>query len=112
MLVAIVVADGLFSSGSTSLHDTLSVAEVLRVKHGLTTSQIRVLVAGEQPIVRPASGLALPTTARPNELAGADVIVVPALGCLDEDDVLAALGAPTTARLTSALAALADRGPR
>ena len=68
MLVGIVVPDGVLSSGFTSVHDTLSVAEALRVKHDLTIPEIRVLVAGEQPIVRRASGLAIPTTARPDQL--------------------------------------------
>lgn len=33
MLVAIVVVDGVFSSELTLLHDTFSVADVLRAKH-------------------------------------------------------------------------------
>jgi transcriptional regulator GlxA family with amidase domain len=104
--------DGVFSSGFTLLYDTLSTAEFLRVMHDPAVGEIRLVVASEQPIVRSSSGLAIPTTARPDELAAADVVVVPALGALDEDGVLAALDAPTTVRLTTALGALAGSGPR
>jgi transcriptional regulator GlxA family with amidase domain len=110
MLFAIVVVDGVFSSGFTLLHDTLSVAEALRVRHGLDIPEIRVVVAGEQPMIRTASGIAIPTTMRPDELAASDVVVVPALAGLDEDTVLGALGAPGTARLTSALGAVSEPG--
>jgi transcriptional regulator GlxA family with amidase domain len=106
MLFAIVVADGVFSSGFTLLHDTLCVAEVLRVRHGLEVPEIRVLVAGEQPMVRTASGLAIPTALHVDELAGADVVVVPALGGLDEDALLGILAAPSSARLIDSLGAV------
>jgi transcriptional regulator GlxA family with amidase domain len=69
------------------------------------------MIAGEQPIIRTGSGLAIPTTARPDELEAADVVIVPALGALDEPGVLAALDAPNTVRLTATLSGLAGRGP-
>ena len=106
MLIAIVVADGAFASGFTLLHDTLSVAEVLRRTHDLAVPEIRVTVIGEQPIVRTGSGLAIPTTARLDDLADADVVVVPALGALDEPGMVHALDAPATSRMASALADL------
>jgi transcriptional regulator GlxA family with amidase domain len=103
MLFAIAVVDGVFSSGFTLLHDTLSVAEVLRTRHGMDVPRIQVAVAGEQPMIRSASGLAIPTTLHMDELGVADVVVVPALGGLDEDGLLGSLRAPSTARLTHAL---------
>ncbi|HWF51987.1 MAG TPA: helix-turn-helix domain-containing protein [Solirubrobacteraceae bacterium] len=105
MLFGIVVADGVLSSGFTLLHDTLSIAEVLRVRHDPTIPEIRLRVAGEQPMIRSASGLAIPTSARLDELDDADVVVVPALGACDENEVQAALSAPTTVRLVAALRA-------
>ncbi|RKQ88356.1 transcriptional regulator GlxA family with amidase domain [Solirubrobacter pauli] len=110
MLFAIVVADGVFASGFTLLHDTLSVAEVLRRTHDPAVPEIRVAIAGEQPIVRTGSGLAILTTARLDDLAGADVVVVPALGALDEPGVLDALDAPATIRMVTALADLGSGG--
>ncbi len=110
MLFAIVVADGVFASGFTLLHDTLNVAEALRRTHDPAVPEIRVAIAGEQPIVRTGSGLAIPTTARLDDLAGADVVVVPALGALDEPGVLDALDAPSTIRMASALADLPGTG--
>ena len=110
MRFAIVVVDGIFSSGFTLLHDTLCVAEMMRADEpGI--AEIEVVIAGEQPMIRTGSGLAIPTTARPEELAAADVVIVPALGGLDEPGVLAALSAPSTVRLTGALAELAGSGP-
>jgi transcriptional regulator GlxA family with amidase domain len=106
MLFGIVVADGVLSSGFTLLHDTLSIAEVLRVRHDPTIPEIRLRVAGEQPMIRSASGLAIPTSARLDELDAADAVVVPALGACDEDEVQAALSAPATVRLVAAVRAL------
>jgi transcriptional regulator GlxA family with amidase domain len=111
MLFAIVVVDGIFSSGFTLLHDTLSVAELLRSQHHPEMTELEIVIAGEQPMIRTGSGLGVPTTARPDELGHADVVIVPALGALDEPGVLAALGAPGTVRLTSALAGLGGSGP-
>jgi transcriptional regulator GlxA family with amidase domain len=111
MLLAIVVVDGVLSSGFTLLHDTLTVAEILRVRHGLAAEEIRVVVAGEQPMIRTASGLAIATTLRLADVGAADAVVVPALGALDEDGILEALAAPAAMRLTTALGALADSGP-
>jgi transcriptional regulator GlxA family with amidase domain len=110
MLFAILVADGVFASGFTLLHDTLSVAEVLRRARDPAVPEIRVAIVGEQPIVRTGSGLVIPTTARLDDLAGADVVVVPALGALDEPGVLDALDAPATIRMASALADLGGSG--
>ena len=104
MLFAILVADGVLASGFTLLHDTLSVAEVLRGRHDPAVPEIRIAVVGEQPIVRTGSGLAIPTTAHLDDIDGADVVVVPALGALDEAGVLDALDAPGTSRIASALA--------
>jgi transcriptional regulator GlxA family with amidase domain len=111
MLLALVVVDGVLSSGFTLLHDTLAVAEVLRVRHGLAAEEIRVVVAGEQPMIRTASGLAIATTLRTEQAGAADAVVIPALGALDENGVLEALAAPATMRLTSALGALGGSGP-
>jgi transcriptional regulator GlxA family with amidase domain len=111
MLFAIVVVDGIFSSGFTLLHDTLSVAELLRSQHDPEIAELEIVIAGEQPMIRTGSGLGVPTTARPDELGEADVVIVPALGALDEPGVLAALGTPGTVRLTSALAGLGGSGP-
>jgi len=108
MLMYVVVADGVLSSGFTLLHDTLSIAEVLRMRHDPTIPEIRLRVAGEQPMIRSASGLAIPTTARLDELDAADVLVVPALGACDEDEIQAALSAPGTVRLIAALRAVGD----
>jgi transcriptional regulator GlxA family with amidase domain len=111
MLFAIVVVDGVFSSGFTLLHDTLSVAEALRVRHGMEIPEIRVVVAGEQPMIRTASGIAIPTTLHVDELsAAADVVVVPALGGLDEDALLGLLRMPSTVRLTDSLGAVERPG--
>ena len=106
MLFGVVVADGVLSSGFTLLHDTLSVAEVLRVKHDPTIPEIRLLVAGEQPMIRSASGLAIPTTVRPEQLDAADVVVVPALGACDEHEIQAVLSAPASVGLIAALRAM------
>jgi transcriptional regulator GlxA family with amidase domain len=108
MLMYVVVADGVLSSGFTLLHDTLSIAEVLRMRHDPTIPEIRLRVAGEQPMIRSASGLAIPTTVRLDELDAADVVVVPALGACDEDEIQAALSAPGTVRLIAALRAVRD----
>ncbi|UJA18790.1 helix-turn-helix domain-containing protein [Thermoleophilia bacterium SCSIO 60948] len=110
MLFAILVADGVFASGFTLLHDTLNVAEVLRRAHDRAVPEIRVATVAEQPLVRTGSGLAIPTTARLDELAGADVVVVPALGALDESGMVDALDAPTTSRMASALTDLDRSG--
>jgi transcriptional regulator GlxA family with amidase domain len=110
MLLAIVVVDGVLSSGFTLLHDTLTVAEILRVRYGLAAEEIRVVVAGEQPMIRTASGLAIAAALRLEDVGAADAVVVPALGALDADGVLEALAAPATMRLTSALGALAGGG--
>lgn len=110
MLIAILVADGAFASGFALLHDTLAVAEVLRRTHDLSVPEIRVTVVGEQPIVRTGSGLAIPTTARLDGLVDADVVVVPALGALDEAGMVDALDAPATSRMANALANLDRSG--
>jgi transcriptional regulator GlxA family with amidase domain len=110
MLFAIVVGDGVFASGFTLLHDTLSVAEVLRRTYDPAVREIRVAIVGEEPIVRTGSGLAIPTTARLDDLTGADVIVVPALGALDEPSMLKALDAPATIRMAATLAGLGGGG--
>lgn len=110
MQFAVLVADGVFASGFTLLHDTLGVAEVLRRAHDLAVPEIRVAIVGEQPLVRTGSGLAIPTTARLGDLAGADVVVVPALGALDESGMVDALDAPATSRMASALADLDRNG--
>ena len=112
MLFGIVVADGVLSSGFTLLHDTLSVAEVLRVKHDPTIPEIRLLVAGEQPMIRSASGLAIPTTVRPEQLDAADVVVVPALGACDEHEIQAVLSAPASVAKARSAAARSDYGRR
>jgi transcriptional regulator GlxA family with amidase domain len=106
MLICLVVADGVLSSGFTLLHDTLSIAEALRMRHDPTIPEIRLRVAGEQPMIRSASGLAIPTTARLDELDAADMVVVPALGACDEDEIQTALSAPGTVRLIAALRAV------
>lgn len=106
MLFAILVADGVFASGFALLYDTLTVAEVLRPAHDPAVPEIRVAVVGEQPLVRTGSGMAIPTTARLDDLAGADVVVVPALGALDEAGMVHALDAPATSRMAGALADL------
>ena len=100
------VADGVLSSGFTLLHDTLCMAEVLRARYDPTIPEIRVLVAGEQPMIRSASGLAIPTTATPDQLDAADIIVVPALGACDETEVQVALDAPASVGLIAALRAM------
>ncbi|MEA2383495.1 MAG: hypothetical protein QOH72_3466 [Solirubrobacteraceae bacterium] len=110
MRFAIVVVDGIFSSGFTLLHDTLTVAELLRPTHDAGIAPIEIVIAGEQPMIRTGSGLAVPTAARPHELEAADVVIVPALGGFDEPGVLSALAAPHTVRLTAALGALAGTG--
>ena len=103
MMFFLAVADGVLSSGFTLLHDTLSTAEALRVRHDPTVPEIRLRVAGEQAMIRSASGLAIPTTAGLDELDAADVLVVPALGACDEDEIKGALSAPGTVRLITAL---------
>jgi hypothetical protein len=89
------------------LHDTLSMAELLRGKRDPTIAKLKVVVAGEQPTIRSPSGLAIPTTARLDELDAAGIVVLPALGACDEDGVLAAPSAPATVRLIVALGATA-----
>ena len=96
MLFAIVVADGAFSSGFTLLHDTLTVAEVLRGRYCLGVPEIELAVLGEESMIRTGSGLAIPTTGRLDDMSAADVIVVPALNAMDEDGMKDALRAPAT----------------
>lgn len=62
-------------------------------------------------MIRTASGLGIPATARLDELEAADVIAVPALGALDEEGVVEALRAPVTMRLRDSLTALHGSGP-
>src|ERR1700756_4118868 len=77
MLFVIAVADGVFPSGFTLIHDTLIVAEHLRLRHDRAIPEITVVVAGDEPLVRTASGVLVPTTIQPQSAAGADVVIVP-----------------------------------
>lgn len=110
MLFVIAVADGVFPSGFTLIHDTMIVAEHLRVRHDRAIPEITVVVAGEEPMIRTASGVLVPTTIRPQAAAGADVVIVPAVGEFDEAGVIGALTVPAVARMTETLAGLAGSG--
>lgn len=108
MLVTIIVADGVFASGFTLLHDTLGVAEVVRRSYDPQSPAIRVQVAGDAPLVRSGSGLAIPTAGRLEDLPPSDVTVVPGLGALDEAGVHAALATPGVQGMVAALGPLQD----
>jgi transcriptional regulator GlxA family with amidase domain len=107
MFIAIAVADGVFASGFSLIYDTLTVAEAIRPAIDPQLPEVRIAVAGEGPLVRAGSGVAIPTSCRIEDVGDADVVAVPGLGALDDASVLSALQTPGIRRLIAALQTVA-----
>ena len=103
-----IVAEGSFASGVSALLDVLGTAEALRPGVDDAIEPIELAVAGYRRNVTTSSGLAVPTTCRPEDLGECDVVVVPALGAKDESSVPTFLGGRDVTRLIKLLPRLRE----
>src|SRR5262249_3579993 len=85
MRVDVLVLDSVFDLGLASLLDTLGTANDLSTDGGV----LSVRRIGVRPPVPPCRGLTVPVHETP--AGGADVIIVPALGCKTPSTLAAAL---------------------
>lgn len=106
MQIGLVVIDGCFSSGVAALLDILHTAEAQRstVDSAIPAIGVHVLGTGRQ--VTMSAGLGLPVDRPMSDVDLVDVVVVPALGTMNGDDTLTALGGADARHLVATLAAL------
>jgi transcriptional regulator GlxA family with amidase domain len=107
MQIGVVASDGCFASALVSVLDILRVAEMRRPAIDQTIPPLVVEVVGARRRVTAGGGVSVTTDRSLAELDDLDIVVVPALGTMDEADTTAALGTPDTRRLVAALDRLA-----
>ncbi|HLM64042.1 MAG TPA: helix-turn-helix domain-containing protein [Acidimicrobiales bacterium] len=107
MQIGVVASDGCFASALVSVLDILRVAEMRRPAIDETIPPLVVEVVGARRRVTAGGGIGVTADRSLAELDDLDVVVVPALGTMDEADTTAALGTADTRRLVAALDRLA-----
>ena len=80
MRIGLVVQDGCFGSGTSSLVDILGVADMIRPSLDAAIPPLEVFVAGSRRRVTTSSGMTITTSRTLRELDDLDVVVLPALG--------------------------------
>lgn len=103
MRVGLVALEGCFGAGAVAILDVLGTADALRAEVDPSIPPIEVRIVATRRRVTTSSGVILPASAPLRALDEFDLVIVGALGTLGTEDTLAALGAPDTARLVSAL---------
>lgn len=106
MNVVLGVVNGCFASGVSAVVDILAAASFLQGQDGPGGDELHVRVVGPSPQVVASNGMRIPTAGGFDLLGEADVVVVPALGALDEGQLTTALSTPDVRDLVAALAVL------
>lgn len=110
MRVGVVVLDGVFDSGLTALCDVLAAGAALRGSVAPSIAPITVVRVGDPgtSTARTQGGLTVPLEAGWDEVPErCDAVVVPALGGITAEAVLASLRRPSAVRLVEQLRAWA-----
>ncbi|HLI56629.1 MAG TPA: DJ-1/PfpI family protein, partial [Actinomycetota bacterium] len=103
MRIGLVVQDGCFASGVSSLLDVLGAAESARATIDASIAPLDVVVAGPSGRVRTSSGMTVTATRRLGELGELDVVVVPAVHTSSGADTEAVLESSGGRRVVKAL---------
>jgi transcriptional regulator GlxA family with amidase domain len=110
MRVGLLAIESCFSSGVAALLDILGTAEALRPRIDPAIARITIAVAGFRRRVTTNSGLGVPTDRRPDALADCDVVVVPATGARDGDELCTILDTRDVRRSLPVLRSLRESG--
>lgn len=104
MRCAVIVVDGCFGSAVASLIDVLRTAEVFRaqIDHSIPSFEVSTLSTGST--VSTSAGWAIPIDEPIEAVGDFETIVVPALGALTADDVVAALASDQVKQTVDAVA--------
>ncbi len=108
MHIQVVVLDGVFDTGLTTVLDVFATANDLAVMQALSLPRIEVTVTGVHPEVGSAQGLRVPVS--PLAQPSPDWVVVPALGCKMPDALCQALERDDVSQVVAALRRWAGEG--
>lgn len=106
MHLAVAAIEGGFTSGSAAVVDIVRTAETLRAQVAPGVPPLRITVHAPRPTVRTDTGFSLPIAGPLKECAGAELVVVAALGGLDGGAVLGQLRSVDGRALVAMLAEL------
>jgi transcriptional regulator GlxA family with amidase domain len=106
MRIGLVVQDGCFGSGLSSILDIISAAETVRPSIDASIPPLEVTIAGHRRRITTSNGMTMTAPRSLHELDGLDVVVVPALHTLTGPDTEAAVESPGGQRIVKALRSL------
>jgi transcriptional regulator GlxA family with amidase domain len=101
--IGLVVQDGCFGSGVSSIVDILGTAETVRPSIDASIPPLEVTIAGHRRRITTSSGMTMTAARTLRELDGLDVVVVPALHTMTGPDTEAAIESPSGQRIVKAL---------
>jgi transcriptional regulator GlxA family with amidase domain len=107
--VSVLVLEGVFDSGLSVVMDTLATANLLA--QGTRSSRFEVTLCGLRRTASTQHGLRVPVTPA-SDAAKPDIVVVPALGCMTRETVLAMLERSDVGDACGMLRAWAKSGVR
>ena len=90
MRVGVLVLDGAFDTGLSTVLDTFALADALSVASQSEGPRFHLTLLGVQADVRTQHGLLVPTSLPTDEVP--DLVVLPAIGCTNPDGLAALLG--------------------
>lgn len=109
MKINVLVLDGVFDTGLSTVLDAFQTANELAEMSGLTGQRFEVCVVGTRKVVKTSQGLTVPVTAA-QQCAVPDCVVVPAPGFKMPGPLLAALERTDVRDAVQILCRWADRG--
>jgi transcriptional regulator GlxA family with amidase domain len=103
MRIGLVVQDGCFGSGVSSILDIISTAEIVRPSIDASIPPLEVTIAGHRRRITTSSGMTMTAARTLRELDDLDVVAVPALHTITGPDTEAAVESPSGQRVVEAV---------
>jgi transcriptional regulator GlxA family with amidase domain len=103
MRIGLVVQDGCFGSGVSSILDIIGTAEIVRASIDASIPPLEVTIAGHRRRITTSSGMTVTAARTLHELDGLDIVVVPAVHTFTGPDTEAAVEGPSGQWIVKAL---------
>jgi transcriptional regulator GlxA family with amidase domain len=103
MRIGLVVQDGCFGSGVSSILDIIGTAEIVRPSIDASIPPLEVTIAGHRRRITTSSGMTVTAARTLHELDGLDIVVVPAVHTFTGPDTEAAVEGPSGQWIVKAL---------
>jgi transcriptional regulator GlxA family with amidase domain len=103
MRIGLVVQDGCFGSGVSSILDIIGTAETVRPSIDASIPPLEVTITGHRRRITTSSGMTMTAARTLHELDDLDIVVVPAVHTFTGPDTEAAVEGPSGQRIVKAL---------